>query len=143
MTVQRLRTAVLVTGTASMLALTGCAQGQALGPPCPVFDYDVFIHVDIATELEVYAVGICDEYSCSTDESIDSRSWAGDLSERYSDGVWEWAVTSWMPDTVGFVAIVAGEEIDLGVHDLEQAIDYPAGPDCGGIPYYERLTLEL
>lgn len=142
---RRRRTAASLLCAASLFALAGCGYGQPFGPDCPLFDHDVILTVTVLSERTIDDVGICDESACSTDDDIPEGSNALQVHQYHVVGEDEWSfsVIGWMPEAAGFVAIVDGEEVDLGWHELEQGIEYPFGERCGSIASYEPLTFKI
>ena len=134
-------------GASALIALTGCAPGQPLGPDCPMVDFDVLISVTVETDKELEAVGICDEIACTTDAEIPESSEVSGVYayEQHDDtSTWNFSVIRWMPQTFGLVAVVDGEEIDLGQHEADiEYHDIVEGADCGSIPEYAPVTVEL
>ena len=141
------RAPLLTLATASALvALTGCMSSTPTEPKCPQVDYDVTVEITVVTDKDVEAVGICDEIACSTDDVIPEESEVGDLYMFKSgeEGTWAFSVIRWMPEQFGLVAIVDGEEVDLGTHEAD--ITYhpiSEDQDCGDIPEYAPITVEL
>ncbi|MGO1875012.1 hypothetical protein [Agrococcus casei] len=140
------RAPFLTLATASTLvALTGCASGTS-EPTCPLVDFDVIVAVTVETDKHVEAIGICDEIACSTDEEIPAASEVGDLyTFKQGEGsTWSFSVIRWMPEEFRLVAIVDGEKIDLGTFEAD--ITYhpiKEGEDCGDIPEYAPITVEV
>lgn len=120
----------------------GCATQQV--QTCSEITFEALVNVTIETELDIDDVGICDEFSCSTDAEVDPESHVYGVGATQSGALtWEFAVMPWTPESAGFVAIMDGEEIDLGEHEIEWSLHYPEGPDCQGIPVTEPLIIEL
>lgn len=110
---------------------------------CPLVDFVHSLEVTVETDLVIDELGVCDEHSCSTDESLDQNTEVGVVSaSQKPDGTWSLNLRYWMPDTVGFVAVVAGEEIDLGEHDIVWDSEPVAGEHCGSIPVSRPLTIQ-
>lgn len=129
----------------ALIALTGCESGTP-EPLCPQVDFDVIVAVTVETDKDVEAIGICDEIACSTDEEIPAESAVGDLYmfKQGEENIWSFSVIRWMPQEFGLVAIVDGEELDLGTFEAD--ITYhpiKEGEDCGSIPEYAPVTVEL
>lgn len=140
------RAPFMTLATASaFIALTGCASGTP-EPLCPQVDYDVIVAVTVETDKDVEAIGICDEIACSTDEEIPAESAVGDLYmfKQGEENIWSFSVIRWMPEQFGLVAIVDGEELDLGTHEADITY-HPISEDesCGDIPEYAPVTVEL
>ncbi|WP_293694531.1 hypothetical protein [uncultured Agrococcus sp.] len=139
----RTRPLTAVVAVAATLALAGCVPGQLTEPDCPLVDYDVVISVTIESELEIDDVGICDDDECTTDDDIAEGSDVDSVYPAHSEGTtWNFSIIRWMPESARFVALVDGEELDLGWHDLEIThTPIVEGEDCGSIPSYEPLTI--
>ena len=131
----------------ALVALTGCAPGQPLGPPCPMVDFDIVITVNLITDEDVEAVGLCDEIACSTDDDIPEDSRASDVHLREyaseAPNTWSFSTIPWVPHEFGVVAIVDGEEVDLGTQKPEITYHEIDGPHCGSIPEHAPVTIEL
>ena len=134
-----------IAAATSTLMLAGCAPGQTFGPPCPQVDYDVVLEVTIDSEKTVEGVGICDEIACTTDPDIPAGSDVAGVQvyEPLDENTWRFSLIVWMPKVAGFVAIVDGEEVDLGNQQLTISFEPIHGQHCGEIPSYEPITLQL
>lgn len=141
-----LRKPMLALASASaLLALSGCSGGL-LQPPCPQVDFDVVIAVTVETDKDVESVGICDEVACTTDDEIPESSEVSDVyayEDHADDDTWNFSVIRWMPQEFGMVALVDGETVDLGQHDADIEYHDIQGENCGSIPEYAPVTVEL